>query len=232
MKNLVALLVAATILSPLLAGSTVVGDIDGNGKIDLSEAIYALQVAAGHYSNVSSSCQLAGKGDWLGSIDYIECDVVKADGSYYICSTNHYSSADFTTDSANWTMLALQAAWTKNGVDIYYNTGNVSIGSSNIPQAKVDIDGAVRISVGSGICNEAHQGTIQYNASSGGFFGCSSDRNNDGVIGDYAWVKLNAASTCGDGTCEPLNGEDCSTCPGDCLCDEGQSCVNGTCTVS
>ncbi len=72
---------------------------------------------------------------------------------------------------------------------------------------------------------------MQYDASNGGFLGCSSDGNNDGVTGDYAWVKFHTEVTCGDGSCDSLSGENCSTCPTDCSCDAGESCISGVCTA-
>jgi hypothetical protein len=65
--------------------SAIVGDINNDGKIDLSEAIYALQVASGEYPDVSSSCELDGKGTWV-STSFNECDVVSHNDSYFICN--------------------------------------------------------------------------------------------------------------------------------------------------
>jgi len=110
MKRFFTVLIAAAILSPLPVSSAVVGDVDGDGKIDLSEAIYALQVSAGAYPGVSTSCQLAGKGTWQAATPYIECDVIKESDTFYICTANHTSSLNFSTDSVNWTALAWQDA--------------------------------------------------------------------------------------------------------------------------
>ncbi len=48
----------AILFFPSSPRSAIVGDIDSNGQIDLSEAIYALQVASGLYPDVSTSCLL------------------------------------------------------------------------------------------------------------------------------------------------------------------------------
>jgi len=47
-----------------------------------------------------------------------------------------------------------------------------------------------------------------------------------------SWVNLQnpCVVTCGNGTCEPTEGENCVTCPGDCPCPPGAICFsNGTC---
>ncbi len=138
MKRFFVVLVVAAILAPLSASSAVVGDVDGDGKIELSEAIYALQVASGQYPSVKNSCQLVGKGDWSAFTIYVECDVVKKDGSFYICAIGHRSSGRFTSDSVKWTLLALPAVWDIDRSDIYYNGGNVGIGTSS-PAGKLHV---------------------------------------------------------------------------------------------
>lgn len=62
MKNQV--LTGSIIISFLLIGTVtagIVGDINNDAHIDLTEAIYALQVSAGAYPDIASSCQLEGK---------------------------------------------------------------------------------------------------------------------------------------------------------------------------
>ena len=54
----------------------IVGDINNDGHIDLSEAVYALRVASGVYPHLNPSCVLTGKNDWIAGEDYVECDVV------------------------------------------------------------------------------------------------------------------------------------------------------------
>ncbi len=141
MKNIFIIVAATIILAPLSIHSAIVGDIDSDGQINLTEAIYALQVAAGQYPNADPSCQLAGKGDWNSSTaNYFECDVVKESGFYYICTSDHLPSSSFASDSANWTQLVLQAAWNKNVSDIFFNNGNVGIGTLN-PSRPLHING-------------------------------------------------------------------------------------------
>jgi len=36
-------------------------------------------------------------------------------------------------------------------------------------------------------------------------------------------------SACGDATCESAIGENCTTCPEDCACPNGQECIDGVC---
>lgn len=181
------------LLLPALSPAAVVGDIDGDGVIHLSEAIYALQVASGQYPSVSNSCQLEGKGDWVPYTTYAECDVVSSSGFHYISTTTHVSSKNFSDDSGNWTMLTLPSAWMRNGSDLYYTDGNIGIGITTTPRSKLEVDGAVTIAESSTSCDKFHEGAIQYDSSTGGFSGCSSDKNNDQKTGDYGWVRLNNA---------------------------------------
>ena len=86
MKKFFIVLMTTAILFPLSASSAIQGDINNDGRIDTSEAIYALQVAAGLYPGVSTSCLLSGKGDWSTSTVYGECDVVSFGGENYVCN--------------------------------------------------------------------------------------------------------------------------------------------------
>jgi hypothetical protein len=90
------------------AYSGTVGDINNDGKVDLTEAIYALQVASGGYPSIKPSCQLVGKGSWSAGTDYQECDVVTTSDKSYACTNSHTSSVDFSIDSANWQLLSIQ----------------------------------------------------------------------------------------------------------------------------
>lgn len=158
MNRLFTALVMTAFFFPFSVIAAVVGDVDGDGKIELSEAIYALQVASGYYPDVDNSCQLVGKNDWSDYTTYVKCDVVKEDGFFYICTTNHFSSATFTTDSANWTLLALSANWDKNNSDIYYNNGKVGIGTT-APEAKLDVRGQMKVSEGIHFADDTTQTT-------------------------------------------------------------------------
>ncbi len=109
MKRLFALLMVTAIHSSLNAGAAIQGDINNDGRIDTSEAIFALQVAAGLYPGVSTSCLLSGKGDWSTSTAYVACDVVSFGGDNYVCKTSHPSSSgDFGDDAAYWDLLTLK----------------------------------------------------------------------------------------------------------------------------
>lgn len=93
-----------TLLCVNISPAGTVGDINNDGQIDLTEAIYALQVSSGAYPNINPSCQLTGKGTWTGETEYMACDVVTYDGSTYACSMNHISS-DFVSEMSNWVLL-------------------------------------------------------------------------------------------------------------------------------
>lgn len=83
----------------------IVGDINNDGQIDLTEALYALQVAAGAYPNLETSCLLSGEGIWGTGNSYNKCDVVTYQGSTYACNQAH-NSATFISDSSYWTLLS------------------------------------------------------------------------------------------------------------------------------
>ena len=50
------------------------------------------------------------KGSWAAETDYVNdaqyVDIVVNGGATYACTTSHHSSAEFTTDAANWVMIA------------------------------------------------------------------------------------------------------------------------------
>ncbi|MCP3890519.1 MAG: hypothetical protein GY702_16845 [Desulfobulbaceae bacterium] len=114
MKKLFFLLVTILILSPVYSDSAVVGDINGDGRIDTSEAIFALQVAAGLYPGVQTSCLLNGKGSWSAGTAYIECDVVSyeditgGDTYFYVALTSHSSLTSPDINTADWSQLTLK----------------------------------------------------------------------------------------------------------------------------
>jgi hypothetical protein len=84
------------------------GDINNDGVIDLTEAIYSLQVSAGLYPNVSPSCVLSGKGSWVSGTHYVTCDVVLRNEVHYICTDEHTSTAEFQNDISKWRQFALK----------------------------------------------------------------------------------------------------------------------------
>lgn len=111
---------ASAIIFPLSADSAIQGDINNDGRIDTSEAIYALQVASGVYPGVSTSCLLSGKGDWSTNTEYVECDVVFSDGENYVCNTSHTSPATvFGDDITNWDLLSLKGDIGSGSIKVY-----------------------------------------------------------------------------------------------------------------
>ncbi len=90
----------------LVAGT--VGDINNDGKIDLSEAVYALQVASGAYPSLSTSCQLEGEGVWTATT-YYECDVVSHNDLHHVCNDSTTClPGDEPGVSSKWIPLVLQ----------------------------------------------------------------------------------------------------------------------------
>ncbi len=154
------LLCCTMILSANISSAAVVGDINQDGKIDLMESIYALQVASGVYSALPDSCLLAGKGSWTaGEIVYYNlCDVVEFEGITYACITSHTSDNSFEPGNTNyWTVLSIKgdtgdtgpegppgedgAPGTSEWADdtgIVTTSSNVGIGTTN-PIAKLDV---------------------------------------------------------------------------------------------
>ena len=114
------LIVSVLVLS--LAGTTfagTVGDINNDGKIDLAEAIYALQVASGVYTSIDPSCLLIGKGDWETGTDYNPCDVIVYGGLNYACILNHTSETGVNepSDTDYWTLLTLEGPQGEQGAE-------------------------------------------------------------------------------------------------------------------
>ncbi|MCP3889209.1 MAG: hypothetical protein GY702_10100 [Desulfobulbaceae bacterium] len=132
-------------VSAVVAGT--VGDINNDGKIDLTEAIHALQVATGTYPNLDPSCQLVGKYAWTSGADYAACDVVNINAIYYVCISAHQATNDFLADAAYWELLTLLGNWQKIGNDIHFTDGNVGIGTST-PQSALEVDGIVHSTSG------------------------------------------------------------------------------------
>ena len=93
---------------PLHAG--IFGDINNDGKVSLEEAVFALQVAAGLYPELSDSCVLTGKGEWAGGETYTICDVVKHSGFTYACIKNHTAAVETNEppNDALWTLLSIK----------------------------------------------------------------------------------------------------------------------------
>lgn len=130
----------------------IIGDIDNDGQISLTEAIYALQVSSGAYPNLNTSCQLTGRGGWSSAVAYNECDVITYDGSMYACNTAH-TSASFISDQSNWSLLTQaepvaginkQVIFNDNGMasgaEIYFDKTSEKIGvGTDTPVASLHI---------------------------------------------------------------------------------------------
>jgi len=109
------------------ASAGIVGDIDADGTITPTEAIYALQVAAGGYSSLPSSCLLEGRGAWSKDKDYQACDVVQFDNFHYACRTTHTSSTENQPpDETHWTLLTISPFPPGSGLVIRDKNQNVT----------------------------------------------------------------------------------------------------------
>jgi hypothetical protein len=110
MKKVIAftVLIFLSIWSSGTSSAGIVGDINSDGKIDLTEAIYALQVTMGVYPDLNVSCSLVGKGVWATGTNYLSCDVVVHDGLYYACIESHTSAEPKAPpDASVWSALVL-----------------------------------------------------------------------------------------------------------------------------
>lgn len=60
------------------------------------------------------------KGSWAAETDYVNdaqyVDIVVNGGATYACTTSHHSSAEFTTDAANWVMIASKGDTGEQGI--------------------------------------------------------------------------------------------------------------------
>ena len=60
------------------------------------------------------------KGSWAAETDYVNdaqyVDIVVNGGATYACTTSHHSSAEFTTDAANWIMIAAKGDTGAQGI--------------------------------------------------------------------------------------------------------------------
>jgi hypothetical protein len=114
-----------------ISGAGVTGDINGDGKVDMNEAIFVLQSAAGKYSNQDPSCALTGKGSWQSGTSYLECDVIEYDDLYYICIDSHTSSSTSSpSNTSYWEVLTLakDSFWKSGDSDTFFTAEGVTIG--------------------------------------------------------------------------------------------------------
>lgn len=165
-----------------------VGDVTGDGKVDLLEAVYALEVAAGKIPGVDPGCLLVGKGEWQADTTFQECDLVEVDEIYYVAKDSHLSSSDFSKDTAHWAQLTNEG-WVKSGSDLSFPEGNVGIGSVTPPVAKLDVAGGIKLSSSTVTCDATHVGVIQYDPDQGGFVGCAQTVALDGST-HYTWLQF------------------------------------------
>jgi len=85
-----------------------VGDIDGDGKVGVEEAVFALKVAGGIYPDIPSTCVLIGKDTWAVDQPYDACNVVLHDGDFYIAVIDHQSTLENSPPNPDfWVVLPL-----------------------------------------------------------------------------------------------------------------------------
>ncbi|QTA86159.1 Collagen triple helix repeat-containing protein [Desulfonema magnum] len=79
----------------LIGGSLnagLLGDVNYDGKIDVTEAVNALRIATGDSSLSPDSYVIIQRGEWQTKENYSEYDVVQYKGVSYICIADHISS--------------------------------------------------------------------------------------------------------------------------------------------
>jgi hypothetical protein len=122
----------------------IVGDTNGDGVVDITEALYTLKIAAGNIPDLPDSCAITGYGLWEIEKLYQTCDVVQNDGSFYICIQSHTSSALNSPFNENvWAILALQGETGVQGPQGEQGTqGLKGDAGTQGPQGKQGIAGA------------------------------------------------------------------------------------------
>ena len=83
------------------------GDMSGSEEAWL-ESLKGEKGDTGNTGATGTSMRM--KGSWAAETDYVNdaqyVDIVVNGGATYACTTSHHSSAEFTTDAANWIMIA------------------------------------------------------------------------------------------------------------------------------
>ena len=93
--------------STLNAG--ILGDVNNDGKVGITEAVYALQVTSGIKSTLSASYVIVWKGSWKTNNVYDKYDAVQYNQSSYICIQSHTSTASTEPPHETyWNILALK----------------------------------------------------------------------------------------------------------------------------
>lgn len=152
-------LLFATFFTARSLSAAVFGDINNDGKVDMREAIYALQVSSGMYSELSDSCLLFGRGAWSDGEAYNACDVVERGGLTYACLQSHTASAGIyePPDPVHWTLLTTTGPQGPKG-----DKGDIgATGPAGLPGTTIWAEGASQVTtaanVGIGTTNPARR---------------------------------------------------------------------------
>jgi len=149
-----------TLIAITLCYTIYADDINHDKKINITDAILALQVSSGILNEIAIPNNLTWKGEWKEGIQYHIHEIVSIDGSSYICILDHISS--FKTNPLNnpgiWEIFAKKGDSQiiqeidptvpenlKDGIqwnDIIYN--RVGIGTY-FPESKLHVVGDVNI---------------------------------------------------------------------------------------
>jgi hypothetical protein len=85
------------------------GDVDNDGTIGLTEATNALQISAGIRSAIETSYGVIWKGQWQVEHLYKKYDAVHYEGSSYVCLQEHRStSSNELANTSIWNVLSLK----------------------------------------------------------------------------------------------------------------------------
>lgn len=92
----------------LTATAGILGDIDNNQRVDLNEAVYALQVSSGLRGDQPASYVIVWRNSWAPRTEYKKYDAVSYDGASYICTMLHTSAESETPPVAEdlWDILS------------------------------------------------------------------------------------------------------------------------------